>query len=202
MCDCCLVDPAIGLVAIGQRCQDLGDPQPRVAAATLMRRVVLCLALAFCARRVSAQPKQDADHVAVLEIGGAADWGLTGGPVGLGGTLAVEVTPIEQWLEIEAGVTALGANGRKEFATDLLLKKPFQLSPGVELMAGAGPELSWNLAGAHQTQALTTEFALDLMIWPTKNVGWYVEPSYDISGFGATSTRSLGVDAGLIIGVP
>jgi hypothetical protein len=102
----------------------------------------------------------------------------------------------------EAVVTALGANGRREISTDfLLLKKPFQVFSGVELMAGAGPELSWNLAGPHQTQALTAEFALDLMVWPAKNVGWYVEPSYNISGFSATSTRSQGITAGLLIGV-
>ena len=168
---------------------------------SLTHFLVVCCAIGLPPAPAVGQADEQRDHIAVFEIGGAADWGLTGGPVGLGGTLAVEVTPIDEWLEIEAGVTALGGNGRKEFSTDLLLKKPFQLSSGVELMAGAGPELSWNLAGPHQTQALTTEFALDLMVWPAKNVGWYVEPSYNISGFSAPSTRSLGITAGLLIGV-
>jgi hypothetical protein len=42
---------------------------------------------------------------------------------------------------------------------------------------------------------------LDFMFWPTRNVGWYVEPSYDTTGLRATSDRSLGLTAGLIIGL-
>lgn len=146
--------------------------------------------------------REEADHVAVFEIGGAGDWGLTGGPASLGATLAIEVTPIERWLELEAGVTGLGANGRKRVSTDFLFKKPFQLSPSVEFMAGAGPDLSWNLTGRQPARALAAEFVLDFMFWPTQNIGWYVEPSCDFTGFRAASDRSLGLTAGLIIGLP
>jgi hypothetical protein len=145
---------------------------------------------------------EERDHVAVIEIGGAGDWGLTGGPASLGGTVAAEVTPIEHWLELESGVTAFGTNGRRDVSADLLFKKPFPVSSGVELMAGAGPELSWKLRGAGPARSLAAELALDFMFWPRKNIGWYVEPSYSFTGFGARSDRSLGVTAGLLIGLP
>ncbi|HWZ60919.1 MAG TPA: hypothetical protein VNW46_18180 [Gemmatimonadaceae bacterium] len=166
-----------------------------------MRRLAAVGALTVSATQAFGQ-SNEADHVAVLEIGGAADWGLNGGPASLGGTLAVEVTPIERWLELEAGVTALGTNGRRQVSTDLIFKKPFAFSPTVEFMAGAGPQLSWTLSGPRHTRSLAAEVALDFMFWVTKHVGWYVEPAYDFSGFRATSDRSLGMTAGLIIGVP
>jgi hypothetical protein len=170
------------------------------------RRSLICTVLAFaafigCPGRLIGQI-EDADHVAVFEIGGAADWRLTGGPAGFGGTLAVEVTPIERWLELEAGITGLAANGRREMSTDLVFKKPFQLSPTVEFMTGIGPEVSWDLAKPQRPRSLAAEFVLDFMFWPTRNVGWYAEPSYSFTGLHATSDRSLGLTAGLIIGLP
>jgi hypothetical protein len=45
---------------------------------------------------------EDKEPVAVVEIGGAGEWGLNGGS-NFGPSLAVEVTPIEHWLELEAG---------------------------------------------------------------------------------------------------
>jgi hypothetical protein len=79
---------------------------------------------------------------------------------------------------------------------------PFDFSRTVEFMAGAGPELEWQLSGARHTRSLAAELELDFMFWRTRNVGWYVEPSYDFTGFRATSDRSLGLAVGLIIGVP
>src|ERR1700719_3799236 len=67
-----------------------------------------------------------AEHAAVLELGGAGEWGLTDSASHYGPTLAVEVTPIEHWLELEFGVTAFRNHGAKEWETDLLFKKPYQ----------------------------------------------------------------------------
>ncbi len=55
--------------------------------------------------------------------------------------LAVEVTPIENWLELEAGITPLFSRHHStEWDTDLLFKKPWTLSKKAELMVGVGPE--------------------------------------------------------------
>jgi hypothetical protein len=60
----------------------------------------------------------------------------------------------------------------------------------------------WKLSGPRHARSLAAEVALDFMFWPAKNVGWYVEPSYSLTGFRAHSDRSLGVTAGLLIGIP
>jgi hypothetical protein len=119
----------------------------------------------------------------------------------MGGTVALEVTPIEHWLELEAGVTLLGTLDQRELSADLLFKKPWQLSPRAEFMAGIGPEFSTSLAAGKHTISTATELVLDFMFWPARNVGWYVEPSYSFS-FGAAGERRLGVTAGLLIGWP
>jgi hypothetical protein len=69
-----------------------------------------------------------------------------------GPTGAIEVSPIENWLEIEAGVTPLFSRGARQWGTDLLFKKPYTLSDNVEFMFGVGPSgflvsfgsISWN----------------------------------------------------------
>jgi hypothetical protein len=150
---------------------------------------------------LDAQTASGADHTVVIEIGSAGEWPLQGERPSYGGTLAAETTPIEHWLEVEAGATLLGMNHRREIAADFIVKKPFEISSTVELMAGVGPELSWTLTRGSPARSVATECALDLMIWPTKNVGWYLEPTYDLTSFRA-SGRSLALAAGLIVGLP
>jgi len=141
------------------------------------------------------------DHSIVLEVGGAGEWTLTKGPYNFGGTLAFEVEPIENWLELELGVTALFSGGRTELGADLLFKKPWRLSPKVEFMAGLGPQLVHRFAKDERGTSFGLEVVLDFMFWPAKNVGWYVEPSYGVT-FGRNGERSLGATAGLLIGWP
>jgi hypothetical protein len=45
---------------------------------------------------------------------------LTGRGASFGGDLAVEVTPAEHWLELEAGVTPFFGRRSKEWNTDLV----------------------------------------------------------------------------------
>jgi len=94
---------------------------------------------------LEAQAATGTDHIVVIELGGAAEWPLEGEQPNYGGTLAAEATPIEHWLEVEAGATLLGTSRRREIAADFIVKKPFEISSTVELMTGVGPELSWQL---------------------------------------------------------
>jgi hypothetical protein len=55
-----------------------------------------------------------------------------------GGTFAIEVTPIENWLELEIGVTAIRAASSTEIPVDVLFKKPWRSSPQFEFMIAAG----------------------------------------------------------------
>ena len=139
--------------------------------------------------------------MAVLELGGAGEWGLTHSGSQYGPTLAVEVTPIEHWLELEFGVTAFRSHGATEWETDLLFEKPYQLSRTVEFMAGFGPVWSHTNNSGERANSVGAEFVLDFMFWPKERWGWYLEPSYGY-GFDREHARSLGLSAGLLIGLP
>ena len=62
--------------------------------------------------------------MAIVEIGGATGWDFKGGGTSFGPDLAIEVTPIEKWLELEAGTTLLFRRHSTEWDMDLLFKKP------------------------------------------------------------------------------
>jgi len=155
------------------------------------------ICLTFHAGSASAA-ERDTDHKLVLEISPAGEWPLGGGPSNFGGMIAAEVTPIENWLELEFGMTALGTAGKSELSADLLFKKPFRISPTFEFMIGAGPSFTQALSGPEHGSQWSAEFALDFMFWPTKNVGWFVEPTWSIAP--RTGEHSIGVSVGLLIG--
>jgi hypothetical protein len=155
--------------------------------------------LVFCAGNVSAQP----EPAAIVELGGASGWDLRGGGASFGGDLAVEFTPIEKWLEIEAGTTPLFRRHSTEWDTDLLFKKPWTLSDKVEFMFGVGPEWIHTRAYGVTTNSLGGEVALDFMFWPSSKhrFGWFLEPGYDYS-FARGHERSIGISGGLLIAIP
>ena len=145
----------------------------------------------------------DEEGWAVIEIGAAPSLSLTGHSLSVGPTAAIEVSPIEKWLELEAGVTPSFGSHTTEWATDLLLKKPWTISPEVEWMAGIGPEwIHTNESGA-AANSIGLEAALDFMFWPRRwkhKYGWYVEPAYDCV-FGKGHERSIGASFGLLIAI-
>jgi hypothetical protein len=143
--------------------------------------------------------EKEKEPLAIVELGGAGEWSLSGGS-SFGPSAAVEFEPIRNWLEIEVGTAPLFGNGRSEWDTDILFKKPFTLSDKIEFMVGAGPQWSQPFNGAGK---LGAEFALDFMFWPTKDrkLGWFIEPSYGYS-FGSEHEQSFGVSVGLLIPIP
>lgn len=144
-------------------------------------------------------PHADKDHTLVWEFGAAGDWEPAEGSVHKGGTFAPELTPIEGWLELECGITALAANGGVEMPVDVLLKKPWRLSPRFEFMIGAGPELV-HAFGPNRATFWGGEAVLDFMFWPRTNIGWYVEPGYEITFRAGTPHHGVALAAGLLIG--
>ncbi|HKN20625.1 MAG TPA: hypothetical protein VJX73_04370 [Terracidiphilus sp.] len=143
------------------------------------------------------------EPVAILELGAAASRSLNDGGSAGGPSFAVEVTPVKEWLEIEAGVTPLFSKQPTEWDTDLLFKKPWTLSRKVEFMAGIGPEWEHTRHAVTGVNALAGEAALDFMFWPTRRrkFGWYLEPAYD-HGFVYAHDQSMGVTGGLLIAFP
>jgi hypothetical protein len=172
---------------------------------TIMTNSVLVAALFLCSGNAFAQSvdKEAKESVAVLELGGADESSLTESNSSFGPTVAVEVTPIEKWLELEAGVTPLFRRHSTEWSTDLLFKKPWTLSPKIEFMLGIGPEWIHTNAYGKKMNSAGVEVAPDFMFWTSKKhrLGWYLEPSYDYK-FGPGHEHSLGVSGGLLIAIP
>jgi hypothetical protein len=68
--------------------------------------LIACLYLSF-GNAFAQSGDSDKEPAAVVEVGGSVSQGLTGDGASFGPTVAVEVTPIENRLELEAGVTSL-----------------------------------------------------------------------------------------------
>ena len=171
-----------------------------------MRRVLLtsmfcCSAPTFA---LGAEADKNKEAVAILELAGATSTSLTGGGSSFGPNVAVEVTPIEKRLELEIGVTAFFRRHHSaEWNTDILFKKPWDLSRQVELMAGFGPEWVHSREPGAKRNSIAGEAVLDLMYWPgaRRRFGAFIEPSYDYN-FGRGHERSFGITAGLLIAIP
>jgi hypothetical protein len=154
-----------------------------------------------------AQSEPESEPSAILEVGPAAAHSFSDGRSSFGPSFAVEITPIENWLEIEAGVSPLFRRHSTEWNVDLLFKKPWTLSPKAELMFGVGPEwIHSNQSGA-TPNSLSGEAAFDFMYWPSKwsgkkrRFGWFVEPAYEYN-FGRGHEQSVGISGGLLIAIP
>lgn len=162
--------------------------------------VRLPIALFLVASAGLAQSTSD-EPAAILELGGANSWTLNG-QASSGGDLAIEFTPIENWLEIELGTSPLFARHTIEWDTDVLFKKPWTLSRKAEIMFGAGPEWVHTRQSGLTTNSAGLEVALDFMYWPRAHhrFGWFLEPSYDYT-FGREHERSIGMSWGLLIAI-
>jgi hypothetical protein len=144
----------------------------------------------------------DKDPLAILEIGAATSWNVTGGAATFAPNFAVETTPIENWLEIEAGVSPFFTRNSTEWDTDLLFKKPWTLSSKAEFMLGVGPEWVHLRQNGTTSNSIAGELAGDFMFWPAHKhrFGWFLEPAYDYS-FARGHQQSIGMSGGLLIAI-
>ncbi len=164
---------------------------------------ILLISLLFICTGNTLAQAEDKEPVAVIELGAAANRSMTEGESSFGPTIAVEATPIENWLELEAGVTPLFRSHSTEWSIDLLFKKPWTLSDKMEFMLGVGPEWIHTNAYGIKMDSVAVEVAPDFMFWPSRKhrLGWYLEPSYEYK-FGPGHEHSLGITGGLLIGIP
>jgi hypothetical protein len=152
-----------------------------------------------CAPGVFAQSDASTEPITIVEVGAAPSRSITDSETTTSPTVAVEFTPIEDWLEIEIGTTPTFSHHSTAWVTDFLFKKPWTLSRKVEFMIGAGPEWIHARSGGI-TNSIGGEVALDFMLWPSANrrFGWYLEPAYE-HDFGRAHENSIGVSGGLLI---
>jgi hypothetical protein len=146
----------------------------------------------------AADDADDREHVVVVGVGGASELEVTGGSVHVGANVMVEWEAVENWLELEVGVSALATASGVDVPVDVLFKKPFRLTPVVELMVGAGPEMIW--VGDERRAHFGAEVALDIMFWPwNRRVGLWVEPECDLIANGGVSP-GIGATGGVLLG--
>ena len=165
--------------------------------------IALVASLFSCSGNAFAQSvDKEPEPVAIVELGGAGSWNLKGGGSSFGADVAVEITPIENWLEIEAGVTPLFTRHSTEWDTDLLFKKPWTRSKKAEFMFGVGPEWVHTRQYGRTTNSIAGEAVLDFMFWPSgkHRFGWFLEPGYEYN-FGRGHERSIGISGGLLIAI-
>jgi hypothetical protein len=162
-------------------------------------RFVIVTAFVFCP--MAQLLAEEKEPFALIELGAATERSIQDRTYSAGPSVSVEFPVIKDWLEIEAGISPLFRPGQTEWQADLLFKKPFTINQHVEFMIGAGPQLSYATAGGGAK--IASEFALEWMIWPTKDrkFGWFVEPTYSYS-LSRGHEQAVGVTAGLIIAIP
>lgn len=143
------------------------------------------------------------EEIAIAELGGATGLSFTNGSLNFGPDFAVEATPIENWLELEAGASPSFAAHSTEWDIDLLFKKPWTFSRKVEFMFGVGPAWIHRDNYGEILNSAGGEIALDFMFWPfaKHRFGWYLEPGYEYD-FGQGHEQSLGVSGGLLVAIP
>jgi hypothetical protein len=113
-------------------------------------KVAVLAVLLFAGRAFGQAEEREKEPAAIIEFGAAGQWALTHGTPSYGPNFAVEVTPIKDWLEIEAGVTPFLSRGQTEWNTDLIFKKPYDLSKTTEFMFGVGPEWAHLIMGGQE----------------------------------------------------
>jgi hypothetical protein len=173
----------------------------RIVQRSCILPLLVASVFAFAHTALSQTP--DKDPAAILEFGGTASVNPKDGTASYGPSFSVEVTPIEEWLEIEAGTTPLFRAHSTEWDTDVVFKKPWTLSRKAEFMAGIGPEWVHSNESGAKPNSIAGEAVADFMFWPTgtHKFGWYLEPSYDYN-FMRGHEQSIGVTGGLLIAIP
>ncbi len=147
-----------------------------------------------------AQQGPDAeDHKLVYSLGWAGDWSHEEGMHPSGATVGVEITPIENWLSIETSVSVIHAEDHTEMPIEVAFRKPWQLTPKIEFMAGAAPELIRRFGPDGETFG-GVSFSGHVMVWPRRNIGWFAEAGYELAFPHAGTEKSVSFAAGLLIG--
>jgi hypothetical protein len=177
----------------------MGTPLSAVRACTPL----FLIAFAFGCSGHSFAQSPEKEPAAFLELGGVASRSITDAQSSFGPFVAIQVTPIENWLEREVGVTPLFRRHSTEWSVDLLFKRPWVISDKFEFMLGVGPAWIHTNAYGIRMNSVAGEVAPDFTFWPYKwhRFGWYVEPSYEYK-FGPGHEQSLGISGGLLISIP
>jgi len=161
----------------------------------------LCALLEIAPALAAADEGAEQDHLMILELGATGEREISEHTSHIGPAVGIEVEPIENWLEIELGASTYRSQGARNWEIDLPFKKPFRLSSTVEVMPGLGPTWTHTTQAGQRSSSWGAEAVIDLFIWRTKRLGWYLEPSYGIA-LGNGNKKSAALTAGIFFAVP
>lgn len=113
------------------------------------------------------------EHTVIIGAGLAVD--VESETVKTGVATFVEYEAIDSVLELELGGQGVWGGGGRELSVDLLCKWPRRITDRLDVMIGAGPTVI-----ATKNVSWAIEGAIDLMWWPTRWLGVWVEPSYEV----------------------
>lgn len=138
------------------------------------------------------------EHAILVGVGGAVELELADRSLHPGTNLMVEWDAIENWLELEVSASVLTADRGVAVPIDVIIKKPFRVTRTFEIMIGVGPEVV-QVTGIKNGTYVGGQAALDLMFWPYRRFGLWVEPTYDLV-FYAGISHGIGCTGGLMVG--
>ena len=165
----------------------------------MMLRALVSVFLIACPALAAAQSAAHDDHTIVYAIGWAGDWSRHESLHPVGATAGFEITPIEHWLSIETSLGAHHSDDGTEMPIEVAFRKPWQLSPRVEFMAGVAPEIIHAFGAQPETYG-GVSVGGHFMIWPRQNLGWYAESAYEVTFPRAGAHKGMGISAGILIG--
>ena len=79
---------------------------------------------------------ENAEPMMIFGLGAASSWNTAGRAAVFGVAATAEGTAIKHWLEIQAGVTGFRSQTLSELDSDLVFKKPVDLSVQTDLCRG------------------------------------------------------------------
>lgn len=173
----------------------------RPFSSTVGGSLALCALLETAPANAATDEGAGQDRIVILELGAAGEREMSEHTSQLGPAVGLEIEPIENWLEIELGASTNRSQGVRNWEVELPFKKPFRLSSAIEVMPGLGPTWSHATQPGAQSSAWGAVAVIDLFVWRTTRLGWFLEPSYGIA-LSNGSKKSVGLTGGIFFTVP
>jgi hypothetical protein len=163
--------------------------------------LALCALLEGAPAIAATEEGTEQDHLVILELGAAGEREISEHTSHIGPAVGLEIEPIENWLEIELGASTYRSQGARNWEIELPFKKPFRLSSTIEVMPGLGPTWTHTTQPGAQSSTWGAVVVIDLFVWRTRRLGWFLEPSYGIA-LGNGNKKSVGLTGGVFFAVP